>query len=41
MTPLGIITLHFQIAEFKFTYNLVICDRLPDMEIIFGMDIQK
>ena len=33
--------LHLQIADFKFTHNFVICDRLPDMEIIFGIDIQK
>ena len=41
MTALGMIALHLQIAEFKFTHNFVICDRLPDMEIIFGIDIQK
>ena len=29
------------IAGFKFTHNFVICNRLPDMEIIFGIDIQK
>ena len=33
--------LHLQIADFKFTHNFVICNRLPDMEIIFGIDIQK
>ena len=41
MTALGMTALHLQIAEFKFTHNLVICDRLPDTEIIFGIDIQK
>ena len=33
--------LHLRIADFKFTHNFVICNRLPDMEIIFGIDIQK
>ena len=41
MTALGMTALHVQIAEFKFTHNFVICNRLPDMEIIFGIDIQK
>ena len=41
MTALGITALHLRIADFKFTHNFVICDRLPDMEIIFGIDIQK
>ena len=41
MTALGMTALHLRIAEFKFTHNFVICDRLPDMEIIFGIDIQK
>ena len=33
--------LHLRIAEFKFTHNFVICDRLLDTEIIFSIDIQK
>ena len=41
MTALGMTALHLQIAEFKLTPNFVICDRLPDTEIIFGIDIQK
>ena len=41
MTALGMTALHLRIAEFKFTYNFVICNRLLDMEIIFGIDIQK
>ena len=41
MTTLGIAALHLRIAEFKFTHNFVICDRLLDKEIIFGIDIQK
>ena len=41
MTALGMTVLHLRIAEFKFLHNFVICDRLPDTEIIFGIDIQK
>ena len=41
MTALGTTALHLRIADFKFTHNHVICDRLPDTEIIFGIDIQK
>ena len=41
MTALGMTALHLRIADFKFTYNFIICDRLPDTEIIFGIDIQK
>ena len=33
--------LHLRIADFKFTHNFIICDRLPDTEIIFGIYIQK
>ena len=35
MTALGMIALHMRIANFKFTHNFVICNRLPDTEIIF------
>ena len=41
MTAIGMTALHLQIAKFKFTHNFVICDKLPDTEIIFGIDIQK
>ena len=41
MTALGMTALHLRIADFKFTHNFVICDRLPDTEIIFGIDLQK
>ena len=41
MTTLCMTTLHLRIAELKFTHNFVICNRLPDTEIIFGIDIQK
>ena len=41
MTALGMTALHLRIVDFKFTHNFMICNRLPDMEIIFGIDIQK
>ena len=41
MTALGMTALHLRIVEFKFTHNFVICNRFPDTEIIFGIDIQK
>ena len=41
MTDLGMTALHLRIAYFKFTHNFMICNRLPDTEIIFGIDIQK
>ena len=41
MTALGMKALHLRIADFKFTHNFVICNRLPDTELILGIDIQK
>ena len=41
MTALGMTALHLRIADFKFTHNFVICNRLPDTALIFGIDIQK
>ena len=41
MTALGMTLLCLWIAGFKFTHNFVICNRLPDTKIIFGIDIQK
>ena len=41
MRALGMSALHLRIVGFKFTHKFVICNRLPDMEIIFGIDIQK
>ena len=40
-TTLGITALQLRIVEFKFAHNFIICDRLPDMEILFGINIQK
>ena len=41
MTALGMIALSLRIAEFKFTHNFIICNRLLDTKIIFEIDIQK
>ena len=41
MSALGMTALHLRIAEFKFTHNFIICDQLPEMELIFGIDIQR
>ena len=41
MTALGMTALHLRIAEFQFTHNFIVCDRLPDTEIIFGIKVQK
>ena len=41
MTALDMTALHLRIADFKFTHNFVICDRLPDTELILGIGIQK
>ena len=41
MTALGSTALHLLIAEFKFTHNFIICNQLPETELIFGIDIQK
>ena len=41
MTALGMTALHLRVAEFKYTHSFIICDRLLDPKIIFGIDIQK
>ena len=38
---LGIATLQLQTADFKFSHNFIICDKLPDTELLFGIDVQK
>ena len=40
-TALDMTALHFRIADFKFTHNFVICNRLSDTELTFGIDVQK
>ena len=41
MTVLGMIALHLRIVDFKFTHTFIICNRLPDTEILFGIDIRE
>ena len=41
MITLGSTALHLCIADFKFTHNFIICNQLPDTELIFSIDIQK
>ena len=41
MMALGSTALHLWIAEFKFTHNFIICDQLPETELIFDINIQK
>ena len=41
MTTLVSTALHLCIADFKFMHNFIICNQLPDMELIFSIDIQK
>ena len=40
-SALGATALHLRITKFKFTHNFIICDQLPETELIFGIDIQK
>ena len=40
MTELGITTLKLKIADFKFIHNFIICNRLPNMKQLFGIDVQ-
>ena len=37
MTTLGSTALHLQIADFKFMHNFIICDQLPNMELISAL----
>ena len=41
MYLLGKATLHLHITNFKFSHTFVICDKLLDRDILFGIDIQK
>ena len=41
MTALGMTELHVRIAAFKFNHNFIICNRMPDTKIVFGIDVQK
>ena len=41
MSGIGTTALHLRIAKFKFTHNFIICDQLPETELIFGIDMQR
>ena len=41
MTTLGTTALHLCITDFKCTHNFIICNQLPDTELIFSIEIQK
>ena len=41
MSAIGTTALHLRMTEFKFTHNFIICDQLPETELIFGIDIQR
>ena len=41
MSAIGTMVLHLRIAEFNFTHNCIICDQLPEMELIFGINMQR
>ena len=41
MSAIGTTALHLRIAEFKFSHNFIICDQLPETELIFVIDIQE
>ena len=41
MAALGITTLQLIIVDSKFSYNFIISDRLPEIELLFGIDVQK
>ena len=41
MSSLGKATLHLCTANFTFSHTFVICDKVSDTDILFGIDIQK
>ena len=41
MSSLGKVTLHLHIFNFKFCHTFIICDKLLDIDILFGIDIQR
>ena len=41
MSAIKMTALHLKIAEFKFTQNFILCNQLPETELIFGIDIQR
>ena len=41
LSSLGATALQLGIAKFKFTHNFIICNQLPETELIFGINIQR
>ena len=41
MSAIETMALHLRITEFKFMHNFIICDQLPKIEFIIGIDIQR
>ena len=41
MCSLGKATLHLHIAKCKFSHTFVICDKLPDTDIVYEIDIEN
>ena len=41
MSSLGKATLPHHIKNFKFSHTFIICDKLPENDHLFGIDIQK
>ena len=41
MSAIGTMVLHLRITEFKFMHYFIICDQLPETELIFGIDMQR
>ena len=41
MTAPGMTALHLRIADFKFTHHIVLCDRLPDTEVILELTFKR
>ena len=41
MSALSATALHLRIAEFKFTHNFIICDQLPETELILASTFKE
>ena len=41
MSLMGKAHLHLQKANFKFSHTFIICDRLPETDFLFGINLQK
>ena len=41
MSAIGTTALHLRIAEFKFTHNFIICDQLPERELLLALPYKE